>query len=364
MDYTDIYLRQRRDENSVPHASSGPVGMETAAEQRVERVLKGAFSVQQLVDRIEGLSTRVDAFDEKMLNLTKLVKLAQGLQEDKEGELRRQQHELRSRLKRQEQLTTRLQEELAALREQVPSAIRDKVIEAQRENMNEVIKACKERKEELHQLRGDVENAVGALRKDAEQNAITVQREIATSASSQTETQNRLREQLSLLEQNVRALEAGRVTTETTRLVPLETAMLRVTETLDSLQPKVGAASAAVEALGEQRRRDHAAIADEMGSTREWAARNLQRVRQHVEGLSSEVAQLQREQADLAGRLRRVSCQADVEYKKLRILLQQKAREADALGGLVGKELGKVEDMTERHQGLRTEAGALKSMAF
>ncbi|RNE95262.1 uncharacterized protein Tco025E_10088, partial [Trypanosoma conorhini] len=364
MDYTDIYLRQRRNENSGPHASAGPVVAEAAAEQGVERVLKGAFSVQQLVDRIDGLTTRVDAFDEKMVNLTKLVKLAQGLQEDKEGELRRQQHELRSRLKRQEQFTTRLQDELAALREQVPSAIRDRVAEAQQECMNETGKSRKEREEQLRQLRLDFEDAAKALRHDVEQNAATVQREMSASAASQEALRNQLCEQQSRLEQAVRKIEAATTTTESTRLAPLETAMLQVTGALDSLRPRVDAVAGALEALGEERRRDHAAIMEEMESTREWAARNLQRAKQHVETLSAEVAQLQHEQAEVAARLHRVSCQADVEYKKLRILLQQKAREADVLGSLVGKELEKVDDMNERHQGLRAEAGALKGMAF
>ncbi|KAF5225162.1 putative basal body component [Trypanosoma cruzi] len=364
MDYTDIYLRQRRNENTAPQTQLSSAGVKAATEQRVERVLKGAFSVQELVDRIEGLSTRVDAFDEKIVNLTRLVKFAQGLQEDKEGDLRRQQHELRSRIKRQEQITAQLQEEIAILKEKVPSAIRETVKEAQQENRNEMIKVRKESEEQLYQLKIDLEEAVKTVQKDLEQNVITVQREITTSASSQKETQNGLSEQLSLLEEAVRRLEASRVTTESTRLASVEATVRQMSDMLDSLQPKAAATSRALEVLGEERQRTHDAIMNEIESTREWTTRNLQRVKQHVETISTDVVRLRHEQADVAARLNSVSCQADVEYKKLRTLLQLKSREADALGSLVGKELGRVEDMNQRHQGLRTEPGALKGMAF
>ncbi|KAH9599084.1 hypothetical protein LSM04_006860 [Trypanosoma melophagium] len=363
MDYTDIYLRQRRKDPSSVQTPSQPVEVDNATDQRVECMLKGAFSVQQLVDRIEGLSIRVDAFDEKMVNLTKLVKLAQGLQEEKEGDLRRQQQELRARLKRQEQITTRLQEELDGLKEKLSSGMRDTANELRQEGVNDMTRLRKQNEEQLNQIKLNFEVALNSIRKDFEQQAITLQKEVSTSTASQLEGHNNLREQFYQVEKTVQMLEVS-AASESSRIKPLEENIQKLSETYSTLQQKIDVATHTITSLGEEQTRAHDAVIDEIESTRRWATRNLQRVKQHVDTISSDVAQLQNEQVELSARLNHVSCQAEVEYKKLRALLAQKAREAEALGTIVGKELGKVEDMAERHQVLRTEASALKGVAF
>ncbi|ORC90255.1 uncharacterized protein TM35_000093050 [Trypanosoma theileri] len=363
MDYTDIYLRQRRKDASSVQTPSRPVEVENATDQRVECMLRGAFSVQQLVDRIEGLSVRVDAFDEKMVNLTKLVKLAQGLQEEKEGDLRRQQQELRARLKRQEQITTRLQEELDSLREKFSSGMRDTVNEIRQESVNDLTNFRKQNGEQLNQIKLDLEVALNSFRKNFEQQTLTLQKEVSTKTTSQQEAYNNLREQLYHVEKTIQTLEAS-VSNESSRLKPLEENMEKLSETNNTLQQKIDVATNAIISFGEDQTRSHDAVIEEIESTRQWATRNLQRVKQHVETISTDVAQLQNGQVELTTRLNRVSCQAEVEYKKLRALLAQKAREAEALGTIVGKELGKVEDMAERHQALRTEASVLRGVAF
>ncbi|KEG11302.1 hypothetical protein DQ04_02751000 [Trypanosoma grayi] len=363
MDYTDIYLRQRRRDETTARPPTRPVEMENVPEQRVEHMLQGAFSVQQLVNQIEELSSRVDAFDEKMVNLTKLVKLAQGLQEEKETDLRRQQQELRSRLKRQEQVMSRLQEEVDTLKGKVPTSIREAMTEFRQEVVNDMTQMRKQSEEQLRDMKIDFERRLDSVRRGLEQSVQTTQKEASTMATSHSEAQTALRERLCLIEKTLQALEASTVN-EYSRLIPLETNIQHMSESLLSLQEKADGTATAVSALREERERSQGVMMDEMESTRQWATRNLQRVKQHVEALSMDFAQLRNEQVDFSARLNRVSCQADVEYKKLRALLLQKAREADALCNMVGKEMGKVEDMAEKHQALRSDSCALKSMAF
>lgn len=92
------------------HGSVAP--MTSALGQELDRLVSGTLAAQDYRDRLEALTVAVRATDEKVLNLTRLVKLSQSIQEEKEAELRQQNDELRARLKRQEQLTTQLQRQL------------------------------------------------------------------------------------------------------------------------------------------------------------------------------------------------------------------------------------------------------------
>ncbi|KPA80568.1 hypothetical protein ABB37_04770 [Leptomonas pyrrhocoris] len=105
-------------QHSGPHSrvaatdQGGAVPITSALGQELDRLVSGTLAAQDYRDRVEALTHAVRATDEKVLNLTRLVKLSQNIQEEKEAELRQQNEELRARLKRQEQLTSQLQRQL------------------------------------------------------------------------------------------------------------------------------------------------------------------------------------------------------------------------------------------------------------
>ncbi|KAL7710900.1 hypothetical protein N2W54_003766 [Lotmaria passim] len=122
MAFAGMYASQRpMTQGSVPateHVNvSAPIA--SALGQELDRLVSGTLTAQDYRDRLEALTHAVRATDEKVLNLTRLVKLSQSIQEEKETELRRQNDELQARLKRQEQLTTQLQRQL----EEVQAAV-------------------------------------------------------------------------------------------------------------------------------------------------------------------------------------------------------------------------------------------------
>ncbi|KPI83383.1 hypothetical protein ABL78_7582 [Leptomonas seymouri] len=95
----------------------------SALGQELDRLVSGTLAAQDYRDRLETLTHAVRATDEKVLNLTRLVKLSQSIQEEKESELRQQNEELRARLKRQEQLTIQLQRQLEEVQSTVNASL-------------------------------------------------------------------------------------------------------------------------------------------------------------------------------------------------------------------------------------------------
>lgn len=110
--YADLY-EGRRSEGESQASRAVPT---SALGRQLDKLVGGTLAAQEYRDRLDALTHNVQASDEKVLNLTRLVKLLQGIQEEKEVELRRQNDELRARLTRQEQLTEQLQQQIEALR--------------------------------------------------------------------------------------------------------------------------------------------------------------------------------------------------------------------------------------------------------
>ncbi|KAG8348593.1 hypothetical protein TRVL_00601 [Trypanosoma vivax] len=363
MEYTDIYLRQRHGEVSSPsqavRAPEGGPAMDTSASY----LLKGAFSVQQLFDRLEALSVRVDAFDEKMVNIIKLVKLAQGLQEEKESDLQRQVRELRLRLKKQEHTTAELQKELQEARGGIPLLVQEAVQHAWEAVKDSTTRLCEQNSERLAQAKLGMESALHEVEEKLRIHVASVRRDLDSSRSLQEEQVVGLQQKVLLVEKNVRDLEAS-CAHHISQFSSLESSVHSVSDSFDLIKQKVHEATLSVEALKNSKNAMHELCVDEIESTRQWVARNLQRVKQHMEVVSADVSQLQSEHVNLSARIERLSCQASVECRRLRSQLAQKAREAEALDSIVEKEFSKVGDVAKRHEGLRSETGVLKDLVF
>ncbi|RHW73830.1 hypothetical protein DPX39_030043700 [Trypanosoma brucei equiperdum] len=360
MDYTDIYLRPRKKESASPQEPLRSAQVDSAAESRVEWMLKGAFSVQQLLDRVEELSARVCMFDEKMVNLTKLVKLAQGIQEEKEADIRFQQQELLSRLKRLEQACARL-EDMETFKQFIISKVQETLEDAHQAFLSDLAKIRADGEEQAARTKQRIENTVSDVRRDVEERIASLWGEAEQKDLSRQEAQDTLREKLRLVESSLRDLEMS-VGRDYSRVPPLQEKIDGITQSLSSLEQKVDKTAGTVVTLGNEAKQARALLMEEIETTRQWVTRNLQRVKQHVEVISSDVEQLHNGRADLSARISRISCQADMECKKLRSQLSQKALVADALDNLVQKEFYKVEDVALRHQSLRTEVGAVKDV--
>ncbi|GET90476.1 hypothetical protein, conserved [Leishmania tarentolae] len=262
---------------SRPYLEQHTVAPATSAlGQELDRLVGGTLAAQEYRDRLEALTRNIQASDEKVLNLTRLVKLSQSIQEEKEADLRRQNDELRTRLKRQEQLTAQLQRQLEGMQGAVDAEALHRVVE----RLEGQLSACKGKQEERWMV-----------------------------------FQQRLEEV------DERVQQASTRTAEHCehRLRQLEERLQQATKS----------------------------TAD---ATSQWAKRNFVRFKEQVESLRADLDAVRGGQKELKSTVQSASCRAEVEYKKVLLLLQQKTKEADALTSLVEKELQHLQKVAHRHQ--------------
>lgn len=247
MDFADVYMQHSHQYKAgAGHAAAPP-------HPTVHELVGGTLAAQAYADRLAALEGRVGTFEEKLINLTRLIKLSQGLQAEREAELRRDNEELRARVARQEHATATLARELAAARD-----------------------AC-----------------------------------------------------------------GGRPLGEALRALG------------DESQLAARTAEAAAE-RAEAAEHEHTHLEQELDETKVWTRRNLQRLKEHVDVLNSGLGDVRGTHGDLSTRLERMDCRAELEYKKLRVVLQQKATEADAMAALLEKEFKNVRRVAQRHEVLGT----------
>lgn len=293
MDYSDVYGGGRQQAGAPgPSASAAAAGssrlyadarmaaapLTSGLGQELDRLVGGTLAAQEYRDRLEALTHSVQASDEKVLNLTRLVKLSQGIQEEKEADLRRQNEELRARLKRQEQVTGQLQRQLEAMQA---------VVDAQ-----------------------TAQPAAAVARLEEQLAAYRVQQEERWGTTQQR-----------LADHEARCQHASARATEVCeqRLAQMDGRLQHVTQST-------------VEA------------------TNQWAKRNFVRFKDRVDALRADLEDVRGGQQELQSTVQSASCRAEVEYKKVLAILQQKTTEADALTSLVEKELQHLQKVARRHQ--------------
>ena len=384
----------------------------------VDRVLKGTNHVQQFVDQTHSLTVQVETFEDKMSNLTKLVKLSQTLQDEKETEFRKQNHDLKSRLKRQEQISLKLQKDLDDVRSTVPILIRDaiaasttpivqdvasvvkalqdthltferKLNESRRDVIESLTKhveafvsgrlthlqdgplsrigdSCEKLLGELHGVQQRVDglehSKIPEVRKALEErvhstNALTketIMADVKNCVRGQHETTTQA---VHTLVQNIHQLDV--------RLVSCEKGGVSFEKTLSELtnafrdsatssarkNEEVGTSIKEFVTIHEQTR---TAVTTELQQTKEWAIRNVTRLKKHVDVINSELVSLRESHIETSTSLQQVKCRAEAEHEKLLLLLQQKSREANILTEIVDKEIQSIQAITTHHKGRQT----------
>lgn len=282
MDYTDLYLhRSYRDDTEgsayAPPANNAP--QLKALGQHIDALVGGTLSAQEFTRRLEALEQKVDGFSEKLMNLTRLLKLSQGLQEEREAEYRRESEELRARLERQEAHYTQLVREVGSIQTSMQATVSASVKQMTEDNV-----------QRLEMLRRDM---LATLREHA--------KSVDVEATAETERTTR-------------------------RLTALEEGQQKVQEVFVA----------------------------EQEAMRTWVKRNMHKLKQQMDGVAGDISAVRDTHDSLSVRVETIDCKAQAEYKKLRLLLQQKVRHAESLAALVDKELKSVKDVAEKHEILRS----------
>lgn len=307
--YVDMYLRKKKVEAGVADgvfsgtfqaASNGSMGNDTVVDRQVHSVLRSTGGVQQFVNRTEVLSAQVAAGDEKLQSLSKLVKLTQTLQDEKESELRKQNHELKARLKRQEQHTQRLERELEGMRAS---------------------------------LMGHVSKSTVSI-EQFEALAVTVD-ELRAAAKRNESLSSRL-DNTDHRCQNVDAA--------------LSDFMRAYKDNVHSTTSQYSELASMVKELAETQESTRSVLTSEIQTMKEWATRNLTRLKKHVELINSDLTALQESHVETSTKLEKVRMQAENEQEKLLALLQQKSREATLLTEIVDKEIQSIHSITQQHR--------------
>eukprot|EP00760_Papus_ankaliazontas_P016195 PhM_4_TR16768/c0_g1_i1/m.75271 len=103
----------------------------------------GAPVPEEVLDRMESLTSKLHTNDDKIINLTKLLKLTQSLHEEREYEMKKEMEEMRHKNRKLEQMNARLANNIDELRGQMNYAIDEnrktnQLVQevAQRQNMN------------------------------------------------------------------------------------------------------------------------------------------------------------------------------------------------------------------------------------
>lgn len=437
--FVDMYLRKKKGYSNTP-ATPVPVSSDenrpadysanaTAAtiDRQVDRVVRGSFSVQQFVDRTDALSLQVETFEDKIVNLTKLVKLSQALQDEKESDLRKQNHELKSRLKRQEQITAKLTSDYELLKSQVNTMIRDAILgatnpivddlqtyaRASQEGLMEQERRLKETREHLaEQLTSNVENMLSKRLSHLQESTINVVQQQSARQEAQIEQIEKRIETLdnhrlaelrrSFEDRLVSAIQLSRdgilAETKTNFHIHLDkvredlgqlqsnqdqhkvrlTSLERQATVLDSAlsdflstfkdstkmhSDKTDEIAASVKEFMSLHEQTRSVVESELEGTKQWATRNLHRLKKHIDVINSDLLALRESHVETTSQLQRVKCQAESEHEKLLQLLQQKSREANILTEIVDKEIQSIHSITQQHRAhnaapLSTQGGA------
>ncbi|CUG86989.1 Hypothetical protein, putative [Bodo saltans] len=425
--YVEMYLRKKKGYTggTIPvqsAAADGPHHHSTAThnitevtvDQQVDRVVRGSFSVQQFVDRTDSLALQVETFEDKIINLTKLVKLSQALQDEKEAELRKQNHELKARLKRQEQITAKLSSDFEQFKGQVTVIIRDVVTsttnpiveelqafarasqegladgerrledtrtlltetltrdtetliskrmqQLKETTLNTVLQQTTRNEAHWEQLEKRLESMdahrLPELRRGLEERVNSVVQLAKDSITADYKSNlhlhlDKIREELleSSTVQDNSKLRIANIERQSSALDAAFTDFLTTFKESAKLQhdknEELAAAAKEFSTLHEQTR---GVVETELETTKQWATRNLHRLKKHIDVINSDLLALRESHVDTTSQLQRVKCHADAEHEKLLALLQQKSREANILTEIVDKEIQGIHQLTTQHR--------------
>ena len=425
-------------------ALAGGAASDGVLNEHIDAVTQLSQHVQGFVERSDTTNLQVQALEDKVMNLAKMLKLSQTLADEREGELKSSNRELRQRVQRLEDANGRLlqlldeanekwQAEMDGMKAAVPAMIQAAVesplviVAAGSSNNNaggntsrggkqqpgdqavtlqEAFRALEKAQEESRQaavleaVAAVDESVDGKLQAEAQRTSAAL-RDVQHKCGQDILEVSRTAERAANLD-SVRKVVEDRVAvagtgmrdgimTEVRTLVKASQDASREdaarilahadTDTTElrnkvlAVEQKSGSIDAAFyEFLGsfqdhtrtqaskaeetaqsmremmELHEQTRSVVASELETTKQWAARNMHRLKKHLDLTNTDVAALRDSVVEHRSVLEKLKVSQDDEQERLRALLAQKSKEAAVLSGMVDREIQSVHDLTAQHR--------------
>ncbi len=348
---------------------------------------------------IDSLQLQMATFEDKVLNLTKLLKLSQTLAEEKENDLRKENHEVKVRLRRQEQMNAKLMADMKELQSRIPEwlregmqttsgelqgelseigkAVRDttravdlkladakeellkrtddrliaKLAELKSESIDQLrmtsrdhhtaIEAMQARfdvleKQTLEQFRSQLEDRVGFVTNVMKDAIMTEVRNCVRAVDADVhEELERLRAGLDKVENRCATIEAT-----------LSEFMKSYKDNVLAQSARMEETAAGVKELVALQDQTRVVVGGELERTKEWATRNMHRLKKHIDTLNADIQALKEAQIDTTAAVDRLKHQHTDEKERLAALLATRTQEAARLTEMVDKEIVGIRQIT------------------
>lgn len=419
----------------VHHHAPPSVDVQRALTEHADVVRDLAVTVQAFVERTDNLNLQVQTVEDKVLNLTKMLKVSQDIGDEQSQTLAEQITELRKAIDVVKDDEQRTRIELADLRSSVPQLIREAVatvkadVRVEMESMKATIQSLEKqqlmmRAELMSQFTTTAENIVSVrIHHEAERTAALLKETQAKIANDvqglDREFTARLNERKAFLEAEIRNLSrrsgGEEVTFEAVRRIAEEriTAMQALTrdhhqtelrqallaaqnatredfarsvgrleEELKDLASRVKHAEehssniegsfqefigAFKEHTGHQAARmeetavhmrelmelhdeTRNVVAAELETTKQWATRNMTRLKKHIDNTNVDVTALKDAHRDVHQMVERMRLAQSDERNRLADLVEQRTREAAALSDMVDREITSVQNIARTYR--------------
>jgi hypothetical protein len=406
--------------------------VERALGEHADVVKDLAVHVQAFVDRTDNLNLQVQTVEDKLLNLTKLLKVAQDIADEQCQSLAEQVTEVRKSIDSILDAEGRTKSEISELRSLVPQIVREAVAAA-KSDMRVEIDAVKATVQQLEKqqivMRSDLlsgfsasaENIVVArIHQESERHAnalrelqakftadinnverdfsarltdrksffesemrnrrgsddvsIETIRRIVEERLSATQSQARELHQLELrqallsaqsatrddytkaiqhLEDEVRDL-ASRVKTVEEHNVTIEGSFHEFIgafkEHTAHQAARMEETSVSMKELMELHDETRSVVAAELETTKQWATRNMTRLKKHIDNTNVDIGAVKDAHRDLHHLVERLRSSQVDERSKLADLVEQRTREAAALSDMVDREISSVQNIARTYR--------------
>ncbi len=319
----------------------------------VDTTMNLISQVQNFVDRTDALNLQIVAAEDKMINLTRLMKMLQHTADEREEGRRREIADLRQHI-------ARLEDQNAMLTESVSAG-----------NIAAIARAV-------------IAEELAAFRQESETTwNVRKQRELPEPPTSLTDRQVEIVRRM--IEDNAKLIQ---FTTRDTVLHEVRTDFRRLEETIfpraagDDLVKRLSGFeehSASIESsltdfiqAFKEHSRQHAAksedtanalrelsalqeetrkaVATEIEGTKQWAVRNLQRIKKHLDINHADIEALREAHTASVEHVAVLQRAQSDEHERLCAMLEQKSKEAESLGDIIDKEIVGIKRLAQEHR--------------
>lgn len=324
--------------------------------------------VQSFVDRTDALNLQIISLEDKIINQTRMLKMLQQHFEEREEANKRDIGDLRAHV-------LRLEDSHAAMRETLSSGSQ---LQMARSIVNEEILRFKTEQEQawigrkaLLVTKSELEQAVSKSCESMEQHIrvslahqvdgaaftekqeLFIERAINQHAGSFKETLIRdIQSQCQKLEQSS-VESARRIETFEQQTRSIEGALSDFINAFKEHSRQHAAktedTAVAIRELNAMQEESRKVIASEIEQTRQWAVRNLQRIKRHLDNDHADIAALREAHTAHTEQLGTLQRNQSREHERLCSLLEEKSKEANTLSDLIDKEIHGIRKITEEH---------------